>query len=110
MRGMKADRAGEIGRAGLEFVRHGIPGAVEEIHAGDHVAAALERRHFLEQFAPAIEDADAGGAADFVAGKGEEIAADFLRVQRAVAGALGGVNQSDDAAARGRGRRVRRRD
>ena len=101
--GVQADGAGEIGRAGLEFVRRRLPGAVEKIHAGDHVAAALERRHFLQQFAPAIEDADAGRAANFVAGKGEEIAADFLHVHRAVAGALGGVHQGDDAAAAGAG-------
>ena len=80
-----------------------LPGAVEKINAGNHVAAALERRHVFEQFAPPIEDADARRAAQFVAGEGQKIAADFLHIHRPVAGALGGVHQRDDAAPAGAG-------
>ena len=71
---------------------------MEKIDAGDHVAAALKRRHVLQQFAPAIKHADAGRPADFVAGKGEKIAADVLHIHRPVPGALRGIHQRDDAA------------
>jgi hypothetical protein len=69
-----------------------------------------KRRHLRQQFAPAIEHADAGRAADFVAGKGQKIAADFLHIHRAMADALGGVHQRDDAAPAGARAQVPRRD
>ena len=39
----------------------------------DHVAAADERPHLLEQLAAAVEHADPGRAVAFVAGPGEEV-------------------------------------
>ena len=91
-------RVGEIRRAGLELVRNLLPRAAEKIDACDHVAAALERRHFLQLFLPAVERADASRSANFVPGKSQKIAADFLHVDRRDGRALGGVHQRDDAA------------
>jgi hypothetical protein len=64
-----------------------------ETDARNHVAAALPGRHGFEDFLAAIQDADARGSAHFVAGEGEEIAADLLHIQQQVPGALRGVHQ-----------------
>ena len=45
----EADRAGDVGRAGLEAVRRLLEGRLLEGDGQDHVAAALERRHGVEQ-------------------------------------------------------------
>ena len=64
---------------------------------------AVKGRHVREHFAPPVEDAAAGGTAEFVAGEGQEIAADFLHIDGPVPGALGGIDQRDNAAAAGAG-------
>ena len=61
----------------------------------DHAAAGFVGREFVEQRAAAVEDADAGGTAHFVAGEDEEITAEGLHVDRGVADRLGGVDQGD---------------
>ena len=62
------------GRAGLELVRQLVPGRLLERDRADHVAAAQERRHRLEQRSPAVEHADAGRAVQLVAGGDVEVA------------------------------------
>ena len=57
----------------------------------------MERGHGVEHFGPAIQYTDAGRAAHLVTGEREEIAADFLNVDLAMAGALGGIDQGGDA-------------
>ena len=53
-------------RAGLEFRRNRRISRFFETHRQDHVAAALERLHLLEQSRLAVEHADAGGTAQFM--------------------------------------------
>jgi hypothetical protein len=79
-RGAQADGAGNVRRAGLEFVGQGVVGGLLEAHGQNHVAAALPGRHALEQRLAAVQHADAGGAEHLVAGEGVEIAAQFLHV------------------------------
>ena len=109
-RGVQADRAGDVRRAGFELVRRFFPGALVEIDVQNHFAAALVRRHCFQTLPPAIQHADAGRPAHFVAGEREEIAADFLHIERPMAGALRGVHQRRDAAACAPARRVPRQD
>ncbi len=41
----------------------------------DHLATGLPRGHLLEQLGATIQDTDAGGSIQFVAGEGVEVAA-----------------------------------
>ena len=70
----------------------------------DHVAAALERLHALEQRRLAVQNADAGRAAQLVAGERVEIAIQVLHVDRQVRRRLRAVDQHRHAA------RMRERD
>ena len=87
----------DIRRAGLESVGSWFPGAFLELDVEDHFASALVGWHAVQDFLTSVEDAYAGRPAHFVAGENEEIAADFLHVQGAMAGALGGINQCGDS-------------
>ena len=66
----------------------------------DHVAAALVRRHRLEQRRLAVEHADAGRAVDLVPGERVEIAVERLHVDRQVRHRLRAVDQHRDTAPR----------
>ena len=99
----QADGAGDIGRAGLEFVGQSVVGGLGERHGKDHLAAALPRRHALEQLLAPVEHADAGGTEHLVAGERIEIAAQFLHVDRHVRDGLRAVDQGGDAARLGGG-------
>ena len=64
----------------------------------DHVAAALVRRHRLEQRAPAVEHADAGRAEHLVAREHVEVAVERLHVDHEVRHRLRAVDEHDRAA------------
>ena len=64
----------------------------------EHLAAAEERRHLRQQFAPRPQRAGAGGAAHLVAGQRVEIAAERRHVHRPVRHGLRAVDDGDDAA------------
>ena len=93
------DGAGDVRRAGLELVRQRVPRRLLEGDGADHVAAALERRHRLEQRFLAVEHADAGRAVQLVAGGDVEIAVERLDVDRHVVRRLRTVEQHRHAAA-----------
>ena len=76
------DRAGDVRRAGFEAVRRFLERAFFEGDADDHLAAAVPRRHRIEQLRASVEHADPGRSAHFVSGEGEEIAAQFLHIDR----------------------------
>ena len=89
----QADGRHDRRRAGFELGRQlGRLEAVER-HAADHAAAAQKRRHRFEQFAAAVEHADARGPEHLVAAEGQEIGAQRLHVGRQVRHALGRVDQ-----------------
>ena len=100
----QADGRHDRRRAGLEL--GGQLGRLEAAggHAADHAAAAQEWRHRLQQFAAAIEHADARGAEHLVAAEGQEIGVERHHVGRRVRHALGRVDQHQRAG------RVRARD
>ena len=91
----EADGVRDVRRAGLKPVRRLFPGALLILHAQDHLAAAMPRRHFAQKFAPPVQRPDSRGPAHLVTGKGEEIAAQRLNIHRHVPGALRGVNQGN---------------
>ena len=78
-------------------MRWDVVGGLEVTDLGNHFAAALVGREVFEDSAATVEHADASGTADLVAAEREEIAADGLHVERQVAGALGGIDDGDDA-------------
>ena len=69
----------------------------------DHLAAAAPWGHAVEDFLPAPEDADAGRGVDLVTGKSEEIDAERLHVDAAMAGGLGSVDHHQRARLSGGG-------
>ncbi len=79
----QADGARDVRRARLELPRQLVVGGLLERHRQDHVAAALPRRHRLEQLLAAVQHADAGRAEHLVAGEAVEIAAERLHVDHA---------------------------
>ncbi len=99
----QADGPGNVGRAGLELVGQRVVGGLGEGHREDHLAAALPGRHALEQLFAPVQNADAGGTEHLVAGKGVEIAAQLLHVDRHVRHGLRAVDERDDAARLGGG-------
>ena len=96
-RGAHAEGLDERGRAGLELVREVVPGRLLDRDLADHLAAHLERRHALEQLAPAVERARAGRPAELVRREAEEVAAERLHVDAAVRDGLRGVDDHDRA-------------
>src|SRR2546425_9638159 len=94
---MQADRPGNIGRAGFEFVRWLFVSRLLEIDVQDHFASALKWSHFFEALHTAIQHADAGRTAHFVTREYQEIAADFLNIQRTVPGALCRIHQRENS-------------
>ena len=69
------DDARDVRRAGLELEGQlGIGGLLEGDHV-DHLAAALPRRHLVQQFFEAVEYAGTGGAIALMSAEGIEIAA-----------------------------------
>ena len=85
--------------AGLELVRRGGVGRAVAADRLDHLAAVEERRHFVEQFAPAVQHADAHRRQHFVTGKGEKIDAEVPDVHGLVRRALRAVGDEDRAVA-----------
>ena len=96
-RGVQADRAGNVRRAGLEPMRRVLEFRLVVADAQNHFAAALIRRHGVENFLPSPQHADAGRPANFVAGERKKIAADGLHVHGQMPGALRAVHERDDA-------------
>ena len=81
----QADGIGDIAGAGLEARWRPVVLGVLEGHVGDHVAAALPGRRFLQHVAAAVHGADAGRAEHLVAGEHEPVAAERLHVRCACA-------------------------
>ena len=93
----EADRAADVGGAGLKLVRQvGVRRPLERDRA-DHVAAALVRRHLLQELTPSPQHADAGRAKQLVAAEDVEIAAEVLHVDRRVADPLCAINENPRA-------------
>ena len=100
-RGAQSDGVGDVRRAGLELGRELGERRLFERHVADHVAAALPRRHDLQQFFLGVNGADAGGAENLVPGEDEEVAAELLHVDRDVGDRLRAVDQHAGAVALG---------
>jgi hypothetical protein len=78
-------------------VRRGLEFGLLVFDGQNHFTAALIRRHGVEQFLPSPQNADAGRAANLVAGERKEITTDGLHVHRQMPGALRAVHERGDA-------------
>ena len=87
------DRLGDLGGAGLELVGQVGPGGLVLADRADHVAAADEGRHRLEQLAPTVEDADPSRAVGLVTGPGVEVGVDRAEIDGNLRDRLGAIDQ-----------------
>ncbi len=90
----QADAVGDVGRARLELVGDVVPLALAQVDALDHVAAAQEGGHGLQDLLARPQHADAGRPQHLVAGKGQKISAQGLHVHRQVGHALRAIDQA----------------
>ena len=100
-RGPEPDRLGDLRRAGLELPRQLDPGGRVALDLLDHVAAADERRHLLEQLEPAVQHADPGRPVRLVAGPRVEVGVDRGQVDRDLRHRLGAVDHRERAGGAG---------
>ena len=94
----QSHHGGDVGCAGLEFVRRLLVRRRFERDRAHHFAAALPRLHPFEQRGAAVEDADAHRAVHLVRRQGIKIAAKFLHVDGQVRRGLRAVEQHRYAA------------
>ncbi len=80
--GAEPDGAGDVRRARLELVGHLGPGALLALHHPDHLAAAVIRRHGLQELPSSPHSADAGGTAHLVSREGVHVDVQSLDVHR----------------------------
>ena len=93
--GPQGDGLGERWRAGLELVGNLVPRRVVDPDVADHVAAAVEGLHLLEERLPAPQEADAGRGAHLVPGADVEVAPEGGDVHGEVGRRLGAVTDDD---------------
>ena len=91
----EADGLGDRLGAGLELPRDVVGREAVEAHVADHLAAAEERRHLLEQRLAGPERADAGRAAHLVGGERDEVGVPGLHVGGDVRDVLARVDQHE---------------
>ncbi len=96
-RGCEPDRAGDIWRAGFESMRRFLERALIKSDAYDHFAAAVPRRHRIENLGSSVKRADPSRSTHLVSGKRQEIAAHFAHIDRHVPYALRGVHERERA-------------
>ena len=95
--GAEGDGVGDVGRAGFVALGGRLPVRAFVGDRDDHAAAGFIGGELIEERAATVKDADAGGAAHFVAREDEEVTAERLDVDGGVADGLGGVDQGDGA-------------
>ena len=83
--------------AGLELVRRGRERRVVHPDGLDHLAAAQERRHLVQQFPARPQHPDAGRAAHLVPGEPDEVCTQVLHADRHVRHGLRRVGQHERA-------------
>src|SRR2546426_11426230 len=74
------DGPGDIWCAGLKSVRRLLECAFFQGHADDHLAAAMPRRHRIENFGAPVERSDASRSTHLVSGESQEITAQLLHI------------------------------
>ena len=89
----QADGAHIVWGAGFKAVGQGGIAGVQALQGGDHPATEERGTQVVQQFPPAVEDADAGKGAQLMAGEGEVVAAQPGYIHRPVKHRLGAVHQ-----------------
>src|SRR5205085_1546546 len=93
----EADDAFDVRRPRFEFVRQRVVRRLLETDGEDHVAAALPRRHLVEDSLLAVQHAGAGWPVDLVRGERVEVAIELLDVDVKMRNALRAVDERDRA-------------
>lgn len=86
-------RSANVGRPSLIFERDVVVDGFFKGDFLDHLPAAHPRRQLFQQLPFSPQRADAGGSIQLVAGKGVQVASQFLNVHVHVGDGLGAVNQ-----------------
>src|SRR5262249_22282422 len=92
-RNAKPDSAGNVRSTGFKLVGKCVEGGLFEAYRGNHIAAALIRRHPAQQIALSLEHADARRPEELVAGEGVEVAVQVTHIELDVRGSLRPVNK-----------------
>jgi hypothetical protein len=100
----KPDRLGDLRGPGFELPGQVGPRRFVGGNGPNHVTAPDERRHLLEQLAPAVQHTDSGGAIGLVPGPGVEVRVDRAELDRHLGDRLSPV---DDQHCSGRVRHAR---
>ena len=93
--GVQPDSFGDRRGPGLELPGKIVRREAVQAHVADHLAAAEERRHRLEELLTAPQHADARRPEHLVAREGEEVDTERADVDAAVGDELGGVDDDD---------------
>ena len=91
----QSDRLGDLRCPGLELPRQVGPRRFIGSDGADHVTAADERRHLLQQHPAPVKHADPGRAVGLVAGPRVEVSVELAQVDRQLWHRLGAVDQHD---------------
>jgi hypothetical protein len=89
------DRLGDLRGAGLELPRQVGPRRLVRRDGANHVPAADERRHLLEQLTPPVEHADPGWAVCLMPGPGVEVDVERRQLHRQLRDRLRPVDDHD---------------
>src|SRR6266446_6680425 len=89
----QADGTRHMGRASFKFIGQLVVDGLLEGYGTDHVAAALIRRHGVEQSGFAIQNADPSRTIDLVTGENVEVAIQDLDVHFEMRHGLGSIDQ-----------------
>src|ERR1700739_855240 len=95
----QADSARHMGRASFKFIGQLVVDRLLEGYGTDHVAAALIRRHGVEQSRFAIQNADASWTVHLVTGENIEVTIQSPDVYCEMRHGLGSIDQHRDVPA-----------
>ncbi len=96
--GAKSDGTADVRGASFELERDGSERCAPfQTHLGNHFAPSSPRRHVFEDFALAVQHADACGAVGFVPTEHEEVAVEGRHIDLLVRSSLGAVNEDPGA-------------
>src|SRR5436190_2723703 len=93
-RGAETDASGDRWSAGFKLFGDWSKGRLFKSDRADHSTAGLIRRHFVQPFTFAVQDAAAGRRVHFVSGENVKIAIQILNIDGKMRHALRSIDQN----------------